>query len=101
MNSSVALVHAVAFAARLRAPFLLLSVCLVVGKVAVVAIVLSFAVDVAGCESVGNLSVLRVQKVRSNCGRCTCRCRPRCPKVEAVAVYVVLALVVVVLCFSV
>ena len=52
--------------------------CLVVGMDAVVAIVLSVAVDVAGGESVRNMSVLRGWNVRRCCGRFTCRCRPRC-----------------------
>ena len=68
MSLSCALVCAVAFAARLRAPFLLLSV-LVVGMVAVVAIVLSVAVDVAGGESMRNMSVLRGKSVHRCCGR--------------------------------
>ena len=62
----LALVCAIAFAARLRAPFLLLSES-AVGMVAVVAIVLSVAVDVTGGESVRNMSVLRGQNARRSC----------------------------------
>ena len=64
--------------------------------VAVVPIVLSVAVDVAGGESVGNMSFLRGWRVRFSCCRCTCRCRPHCPRVEAAAAYDVLTIVVVV-----
>ena len=41
--------------------------------VAVVAIVLSVAVDVDGGESVRNMFVLLALNVRRCCGRCTCR----------------------------
>ena len=54
--------------------------CLVVGKVAVVLVVLSVAVDAAGGESVRNMSALRNWRVRCSCGRCACRCRPRGPQ---------------------
>ena len=46
---------------------------------AAVVIELSVAADVAGGESVRNMFVLRCQRVRSSCGRCTRRGRPRCP----------------------
>ena len=52
--------------------------CLVVGKIAVVPIVLSVAGDVAGGESVFDVSELRGLRLSSCCGRCTCHCRPRC-----------------------
>ena len=51
--------------------------CLVVGKVAIVPIVLSVAVVVDGGESVRNMSVLRNWRARCSCGRCEYRCRPR------------------------
>ena len=67
-----------------------------VGKVAVVPIVLSVAVDVAGGESVRNMSVLRGSNVRCNCDRCACRGRPRCTWGGAAAVVAVLTVIVVV-----
>ena len=53
--------------------------CLVVGMVTVVPIALSVAADVAGSESVRNMSVLRGWNVRRCCGRCTSRSRQGCP----------------------
>ena len=71
--------------------------CLVVGMVAAVAIVVSVAVDEAGGESVRNMFVQRgAGGGRSTCGRCTCRRRPRCPRLEAAAVDAVLTVVIVV-----
>ena len=49
-----------------------------VDKVAVVPIVMSVRVEVAGGESVRNMSVLRVWRVSCcSCGLCTCHCRHR------------------------
>ena len=57
--------------------------------VAVVAVVLSVAVDEAGGEWVRHMSALRVWNVRTHCGRCTCRCRPRRPQAVHTVVVVV------------
>ena len=75
---------------------------------AVVAIVLSVAVDVAGgsrcatCVYCGTrtyvdvVAAVRVVVVHvvPCCGRCTCRCRPRCPLGEAAAACVIPLLLV-------
>ena len=49
-----------------------------------------------GGDPVRNMFVLLAWNVRTCCGRCTCRCLPHCPQVEAAAARAVLSVVVVV-----